>query len=321
MDGNKVFKVFGFAAAASATLIGVARLISKITKDSEKDLFTEHPENLGLGIDFMDSFAHTPKISDFPKEDIIYKTEEDLKAEAKAKAAQAAEADQPEEPAPASDEIEVELDFDDADFMETELIKAETEEPEAEEVIEEAEETAEETEPEIEEEEPLKFPGLKKEEPKEEPIIRHPAEEPLPPRPEQEAEDVSGEEEVPVDLDVVVEEELTEQENRRAGRVCTVNIGTAEVSDDPENKSILLVAETIGADPERLVAMTAENGTPMVFEFINGITRNEVTLNNVYFITDGRVMIPPEADKDNVVAFGRSFITDNKALRNFLKNS
>ena len=46
--------------------------------------------------------------------------------------------------------------------------------------------------------------------------------------------------------------------------------------------------------------------------------RNDATLVAVYFIMNGEATLPPESDKENVLAFGRNFITGNDELKAFL---
>ena len=99
----------------------------------------------------------------------------------------------------------------------------------------------------------------------------------------------------------------------------TITVGNAVVSDDPANESIAAVAEAAGVAPETLVALTTEGNAPLVFEFLDPADRNEVTLKNVYFIgADGKVTMPSRKDNDNILAFGKAFISDVYGFKAFL---
>ena len=99
----------------------------------------------------------------------------------------------------------------------------------------------------------------------------------------------------------------------------TISVGGAVVSDDPENEYIAAVAEAAGVAPEKLVSLVAEGNAPLVFEFLEPTERNEVTLSNVYFISaDGKVTLPRRKDNDNILAFGKAFITDVYGFKAFL---
>ena len=69
---------------------------------------------------------------------------------------------------------------------------------------------------------------------------------------------------------------------------------------------------------DNLVSIEAAGNMPMVFEFLYADMRNDATLVAVYFIMNGEATLPPETDKENVLAFGRNFITGNDELKSFL---
>ena len=67
------------------------------------------------------------------------------------------------------------------------------------------------------------------------------------------------------------------------------------------------------------MVLKAAGNMPMVFEFINPAIRTEINLKNIYFIApDGSVTCPPEDERENVVAFGRTFLAEQEDLRKFL---
>ena len=101
--------------------------------------------------------------------------------------------------------------------------------------------------------------------------------------------------------------------------VNTISVGGAVVSDDPADENIVAVAEAAGVKVENLVSLVAEGNAPLVFEFADPAERNEVTLQNVYFInSDGKVTMPSRKDNDNILAFGKAFITDVYGFKAFL---
>ena len=101
--------------------------------------------------------------------------------------------------------------------------------------------------------------------------------------------------------------------------VNTISVGGAVVSDDPADENIVAVAEAAGVKVENLVSLVAEGNAPLVFEFADPSERNEVTLQNVYFInSDGKVTMPSRKDNDNILAFGKAFITDVYGFKAFL---
>ena len=121
----------------------------------------------------------------------------------------------------------------------------------------------------------------------------------------------------------LMEEALDDDEERIViymdPNLSTIEVGRAVVSDDPENEFIAAVAKTAGVAPEKLVSLDAEDSTPLVFEFLSADERNEVTLQNVYFISeDGKVTLPSRKDHDNILAFGKAFITDVYGFKAFL---
>ena len=101
--------------------------------------------------------------------------------------------------------------------------------------------------------------------------------------------------------------------------VNTITVGGAVVSDDPVNEHIVAVAEAAGVTVENLVSLVADGNAPLVFEFANPSERNEVTLQNIYFINgEGKVTMPSRKDNDNILAFGKAFITDVYGFKAFL---
>ena len=122
-----------------------------------------------------------------------------------------------------------------------------------------------------------------------------------------------------VDTPVMSTEPQAEAANPTDGNR-TVTIGGAIVSDDNSNNAIKAVVSAFGVPAENLVAITAEGNAPMVFEFIYSDMRTDATLINIYFILpDGQATLPPEMERENVLAFGRNFIAENNELKNFLK--
>ncbi len=95
-------------------------------------------------------------------------------------------------------------------------------------------------------------------------------------------------------------------------------IGDAIVSDKANNPNIAAVAAKFGMNADNLVSIEAAGNMPMVFEFLYADMRNDATLVAVYFIMNGEATLPPETDKENVLAFGRNFITGNDELKAFL---
>lgn len=99
----------------------------------------------------------------------------------------------------------------------------------------------------------------------------------------------------------------------------TVKIGDAVVSDKGDDAAIKAVVDEFHVPASNLVSITADGNMPMVFEFIYSDMRTDATLMSVYFIMpDGKATLPPETDRENVLAFGRNFITENEDLRKFL---
>ena len=98
-----------------------------------------------------------------------------------------------------------------------------------------------------------------------------------------------------------------------------VKIGGATVSDKVTNSNIKAVCASFNVPAENLVSIEAEGNMPMVFEFLYSDMRSDATLVSVYFVMpDGTATLPPEADKENVLSFGRNFITGNEELKAFL---
>ena len=91
------------------------------------------------------------------------------------------------------------------------------------------------------------------------------------------------------------------------------------VSDKDDDAAIKAVVDEFHVPAANLVSITADGNMPMVFEFIYSDMRTDATLMSVYFIMpDGKATLPPETDRENVLAFGRNFITENEDLRKFL---
>ena len=101
-----------------------------------------------------------------------------------------------------------------------------------------------------------------------------------------------------------------------AGNIKT--IGDSVVSDEPTNANIQAVANKFNVPAKNLVSIAAEGQMPMVFEFLYDDMRTDATLMSVYFIIDGEAVLPPETDRETVLATGRNFITDNEELKAFL---
>lgn len=95
-------------------------------------------------------------------------------------------------------------------------------------------------------------------------------------------------------------------------------IGDAIVSDKASNPNIAAVSAKFRIPVANLVSIEAEGNMPMVFEFLYDDMKNDATLVSVYFIMNGEATLPPEADREGVLAFGRNFITGNDELKAFL---
>ena len=101
------------------------------------------------------------------------------------------------------------------------------------------------------------------------------------------------------------------------GKGKEVQIGASVVSDRSDNPAILAVANTFGLSAQNLVSITAEQ--TMVFEFLYSDMRNDATLINVFFVLpNGQATMPPETEREGVLAFARNFITANEELKKFL---
>lgn len=99
----------------------------------------------------------------------------------------------------------------------------------------------------------------------------------------------------------------------------TIMVGSAVVSADTSNGFIQLVSATTGKTPESLVVLAAPKAEVMVFSFADAKERNENTMDAVYFVSqDGTVSEPPAGEKENVMAFGRTFISRNEDFKKFL---
>ncbi len=101
------------------------------------------------------------------------------------------------------------------------------------------------------------------------------------------------------------------------GKGKEVQIGASVVSDRSDNPAILAVANTFGLSAQNLVSIAAEQ--TMVFEFLYSDMRNDATLINVFFVLpNGQATMPPETEREGVLAFARNFITANEELKKFL---
>ena len=135
-------------------------------------------------------------------------------------------------------------------------------------------------------------------------------------------EETTSVETADINIPPVVEETLPAEEKPapkepETSDGSTVKIGAATVSDNKNNTEIEKVVAAFGVKADNLVSIVADQA--MVFEFLYPDMRNDATLVNVYFVLpDGQVTLPPEKDKENVLAFGRNFITENEEFKKFL---
>ena len=129
------------------------------------------------------------------------------------------------------------------------------------------------------------------------------------------------EEETTLDQPLPEAEELTPPEPpQKTGR--TVMIGTAELSDDPDHALLKIVADAMEEDPAHLVVFQSENNLPMVLGFASREDRGPDTLNTIYFVaSDGSVTQPSAAEKDHVLAFGRTILQENEEVQEFLRTT
>lgn len=99
-----------------------------------------------------------------------------------------------------------------------------------------------------------------------------------------------------------------------------IKIGDAWITDSIDDDYISIVAAASGYKPDQLVSLKSDNGAPMVFAFSSATVRNDVTLEEVFFVTNsGRAIIPEDTERDNVIAFGKAFITETPELQDYLK--
>lgn len=99
-----------------------------------------------------------------------------------------------------------------------------------------------------------------------------------------------------------------------------VKIGDVWVTDSIEDECIGIVAAVSGYAPDQLVTLRSEGGAPMVFAFGSPSVRNDVTLEEVFFVTDtGRAVLPEDTERENVIAFGKAFITETPDLQDYLQ--
>lgn len=123
---------------------------------------------------------------------------------------------------------------------------------------------------------------------------------------------------VELPMEEPVEEVLEEIADEPAPMENTIMVGNAIISDDANNGFIQLVSSVSGKDPKDLVVLAAPGTTLMVFAFA-GDARNENTLAGVYFVSETGEVTEAEGDElQNVMAFGRAFITQTPDFQNFL---
>ena len=279
---NKAKRFGALFGAAAATLIGAFYLMSRAAEKNEYRLYPEHPENEGLGFDPLSSLLTAG-----------------TKAEPGSKEAEPlppAGPDAPKaEPLPPAEPVRPKP------LNETPKRPGMVLEDPAKVIARaKAEEAAE--------RKPLG-------------IVLEPAEVVEPePLPEEILEPAAVEEPAPAKEPVEVEEPEPEPAPAPApAKARTALIGTATVTDDPADGTIRTVADVMQIPAENLVVLKAAGNMPMVFEFLNPAIRTEINLKNVYFIApDGSVTCPPEDERENVVAFGRTFLAEQEDLRKFL---
>ena len=99
-----------------------------------------------------------------------------------------------------------------------------------------------------------------------------------------------------------------------------IKIGDAWITDSIDDACIGIVAAVSGYTPDQLVTLRTEGGAPMVFAFSSPSIRNDVTLEEVFFVTDtGRAVLPEDTERENVIAFGKAFITETPELQDYLQ--
>lgn len=114
-----------------------------------------------------------------------------------------------------------------------------------------------------------------------------------------------------------VKEEAVSPKKKKGPK--TIQVGNAIVSDDSTNGFIELVAHESGKAPEQLVVLASPKASLMVFSFSDAEHRTENTLDSVYFVSEkGKVTESSAEERENVMAFARTFISHNQEFKNFL---
>lgn len=302
---NKFTKIGALVVAVAATVVGTAALAFKVAKTDESSLYAEHPENIGLN--FQPGADSVPEQEKPDYNKLTFQVPEEEKEEKppvfiEDVSANIVPAEEPvpvEEPAPAP---------------EPEVVEEEPAPVVEEASVEEAAPVEEEASVEEEapaEEAPTEEPAPAEEAPAQEGPFRYFAT--ATPAAEEAPEEEAPVEEAPAEEPAPAEPEVKTYEGK------TIRIGNAIVSDDVQNGFIRLVSNTIGEPAEQLAVLVAPNTIPMVFLFSSPDVRTATTLSNVYFVNqEGKVSQPSESERDSVLAFGRSFVSDNTDFRTFL---
>jgi hypothetical protein len=327
---NTFAKIVIAGAATLATAVGTARIVSKVAKDQDDAFFTEHAENgvgLGGGFDlgsinhFSKAPTHIPETE--PVQDVAFEDENGQfvplpEAE-----------DPPAEPvtAPPEDAFSEEPTPEVEEAVPVIAAVPTLEAPEEEFTpVAEAEPTVEEPAPVVEDHfEDIYSDSVKEEEatqPETAPAPQDPALEVAPePQPEPQSEPVPEaaptKEDAPAAEETPVREEATSPKERKGPH--TIQVGKAIVSDDTSNGFIELVAQESGKAPEQLVVLASPKASLMVFSFADTEHRTENTLDAVYFVSEkGRVTEASAEEMENVMAFARTFISNNQKFKDFL---
>ena len=112
----------------------------------------------------------------------------------------------------------------------------------------------------------------------------------------------------------------TQESESKPHKKLTDKIGDNTVSVDPADPLISKVSSEYGVPEERLVSIKSDAGMGLVFEFIDPFIKNDSTLMNVYSHTpDGKMVLPDAKEAQQVIDFGKKFITDHEALAEFIK--
>lgn len=122
----------------------------------------------------------------------------------------------------------------------------------------------------------------------------------------------------PAEIENPVEDKLCVDKVADDKNLQIKTIGNNTVSKDPSDELISMVSSQFNIAKDKLVSISSGN-TGLVFEFMYPNMKNEATLVNVYSRTpDGSIYLPKKNENDSVMAFGRSFITDNAELKEFI---